>query len=148
MNFDRTIQKASGRKDFENERGRASVEFLRPNVGRLTFAGHVTADLAAPALEALSAVFAAGQKAWVLNDFSELVSYESTVRLLCTKWVARNHQHIEESLLYARSPTVRMGVTIANLALRPQGRQVHLFTDEVDFRAAAGRVLRSADGLG
>jgi hypothetical protein len=66
-------------------------------------------------------------------DLGELESYESGVRVESTRVLLEHRKNVLSIRVFARSQLVRMGVSVANLAL---GNRVESFADRAPFEAA------------
>jgi hypothetical protein len=70
-------------------------------------------------------------------DLGELVSYHSDVRVLCTQSLVRNWPKVANLQTLATNRVVKMGVAVANVALRGRLRNT-------ESRAEFERLLREA----
>jgi hypothetical protein len=66
-------------------------------------------------------------------DLGELENYESGVRVESTRVLLEHWKNVLSIRVFARSQLVRMGVSVANLALR---NRVESFSDRATFEAA------------
>lgn len=66
-------------------------------------------------------------------DLGELETYESGVRIECTRVLLDQWKNVLSIRVFARSQLVRMGVAVANLALR---NRIESMSDRASFEAA------------
>jgi hypothetical protein len=85
---------------------------------RIVMTGSVTGELALHVVDALTSLFARGKKWHLFWDLEELKAYESVVRVECTNVLLRHWPQVDSLHAFAVSKIVRMGVAVANLALR------------------------------
>lgn len=127
------------------DRGSAVVELVRPNVARVTSVGHVSKDLIPDCLAHLERTFESGLSIAIVNDARDLVSYQTGVRMWMTRWTINHRRRIHGIVFYTTSPTVKMGVTVANLALAPSNFQLSIVEHEHELNTAYREILRWAD---
>jgi hypothetical protein len=72
-------------------------------------------------------------------DLGELESYESGVRVESTRVLLEEWKNVLSVRVYARSQLVRMGVAVANLALK---NRVETFSDRATFEASIRQASR------
>jgi hypothetical protein len=103
-----------------------------PRALRILMRGRALASDAKPMLDelAFSLKTRAHHTFW---DLGELESYESGVRVESTRVLLEQWTNVLSVRVYARSQLVRMGVAVANLALR---NRVESFSERARFEAA------------
>jgi hypothetical protein len=82
----------------------------------LRMRGHVAADLVPPQLALLRRV-RTGSPMDYFYDLWELAGYDSALRVELTNWHLRDRENLRSLHTVTRSKIVKMGVTVANVAL-------------------------------
>jgi hypothetical protein len=111
-----------------------TIELVKegPSVLRILMRGRAKTAQAKPVLDELA--FSLRTKAHhTFWDLGELESYESGVRTESTRLLLEHWKNVLSIRVFARSQLVRMGVAVANLALR---NRIESFTDRAPFEAA------------
>lgn len=102
---------------FQNDKAYGSVERLSSEVILLVMRGSMPADLAGPIAKALDEEMRAGENSFTFWDLEQLKNYDSQLRVDCVRALRDNWEKVRSITVLARSPLVRMGVSVANLAL-------------------------------
>jgi hypothetical protein len=89
----------------------------RKGIVSLTVVGHGHAELVTPCVRRWNEALRTSERLTLLIDFWDMPGYESFFRVGLTEWGLEHRARLEPIHLLARSPLVRMGVSVANLAL-------------------------------
>ncbi len=108
------------------------MQRVSPNVIQLVFKGAVSAALSDQFCPALQRELKAGEKAHTFWDAESLHHYDSKLRIECTRVVRENWSRVESLHVLVRSPLVRMGVAVANLALE---NRIQSYAERVRWQA-------------
>lgn len=121
--------------EFENATSYLAIHVPKPSVIILTLRGHVkkSPDNITYA-EALGAAVGAGGEVSVFFDLLEMTGYDSQLRVALTEALKQRADKCREIVVRAESRLVRMGVSVARLAL-PNLESVD--NDVYDQRVAA-----------
>lgn len=111
-----------------------SVELVKegPKVLRIRMRGRVKTVQAKPMLVELAHALRL-RPHYTYWDLGELESYESGVRVESVKVLLGDWKNVLSIRVFARSQIVRMGVAVANLALR---NRIENFADSAAFEAS------------
>jgi hypothetical protein len=126
------VERASKRVSEEVAVG--GIELIKegPCVLRIRMRGRGLTSDVKPMLDELS--FSLRTRAhYTFWDLGDLESYESGVRVESTRVLLEHWKNVLSVNVYARSQLVRMGVAVANLALK---NRVESFSDRAAFEAA------------
>jgi hypothetical protein len=130
MNF-RPMTSATS-QSFGDSRGSCSIARVSPNVLLMVIKGAVSAALSDQFCPALERELAAGGKSHTFWDAESLHHYDSTLRIECTRVIRENWNRVESLHVLVRSPLVRMGVAVANLALESR---IQSYAERVRWQA-------------
>jgi hypothetical protein len=114
------LRKVESGPTFEVWQLRASsmrLDWSRAGIVELTLSGHGYAEFVAPSLRRWNETLLTCERLTLLVDFWDMPGNESQLRLGMTDWVLEHRTRLEPIHLLTRSPLVRMGVTVANIAL-------------------------------
>jgi hypothetical protein len=121
-------------KQVSEDAAAGRVELVKegPRALRILMRGRALTSDAKPMLDELaySLKMRAHHTFW---DLGELESYESGVRVESTRVLLQEWKNVLSVRVFARSQLVRMGVAVANLALR---NRVETFSDRAEFEGA------------
>ena len=117
---------------------RGSIRVAQParDVVTITMRGHAPASVMPRAIELLDSFGAARRPTVFFYDLWDMDTYESGVRVDLTNYHLRHRSLLTALHTCTRSRIVRMGVAVANVALR--------IIEQHEDRAAFERVLRRA----
>ena len=137
---------SSSNQSFGNARGSCSLSRVTANVIHVVADRSLSAELGDQLAEALDKELKAGIKSHTFFDVFGLEHYDSKVRIEITRVLRDNWAKLESIHVLVRSPLVRMGVAVANLAL---DNRVQAYVDraswQIEFDAARkASNLRSA----
>jgi hypothetical protein len=122
---------------FECAGGWATVTYIDPVI-LITMHGNLDATVGKRVASALGVLLAkADEPVRSFWDLGELTNYHSDVRVLCTQALVRNWPKVASLQTLATNRVVKMGVAVANVALR--GR-----LKNTENRAEFERLLREA----
>ena len=93
------------------------VDWSHANVVALTVVGYGHAAFGPPWLRRATEALRTSERLTLLIDFWDMPSYDSQLRVSMTEWALEHRSRLEPTHMLARSPIVRMGVAVANLAL-------------------------------
>jgi hypothetical protein len=106
----------------------------------LTIGGNVGATLARQVATALgSKLVAARERVHMFCDLEQLEAYHSDLRVLCTQALLSNWSRVAHVDVFAKSRIVKMGVAVANVALKDTIRS---FATRADFERELKKALR------
>jgi hypothetical protein len=88
-----------------------------PGIVRVVMRGRMKTPLAISVVGALNSLFQRKTQLDVMWDLEAMESYDSAVRVECTKVLLSNWSQVRSVHAFAKSNIVRMGVAVANLAL-------------------------------
>ena len=91
-------------------------------------------------IEVGNAVLAGSERVIGLHDWSEMTGYDSGVRVKVTAWGMKVITRFDAIHVFSRSSVVRMGVSVANIAL---GGSVSVHSSAEAFAQARDHVLRT-----
>jgi hypothetical protein len=104
-------------KLFETRAARATITRPAEHVVLLTVSGVVGREMAIDVGLGLDEVLARGGDSFTFWDLENLQQYDSRLRIDCTQVLRKHWPKVKSITVLARSPIVRMGVAVANLAL-------------------------------
>jgi hypothetical protein len=93
------------------------IDWSRKGIIVLTLVGHGNGEFAAPCLRRLNEALRASERLKLAIDCWEAPGYDTALRIALTEWMVEHRSRIEQIHVLARAPMVRMGVSVANLAL-------------------------------
>ena len=105
-------------RSFEDARGSCSIQRVSVNVIHLVVKGSVSTALSDRFCPELERELKAGPRSHMFWDGEWLNHYDSKLRIECTRVLRDNWSNVESVHVLVRSPLVRMGVSVANLALQ------------------------------
>lgn len=113
--------------------GDASIELLSPRVIRIVLSGRVDAAAGKALARTLGEWLSHAPAKEVFWDLHALEGYASEVRTLSTQALLANRKNVASIKVIARSRIVKMGVSVANVAL---GGRIQQFDELSAFQAA------------
>jgi hypothetical protein len=133
---------APERDEWSSERESLTMEYPAPHVIVFRFRGHTTVRML-PFMEGTfrRRVLAAGVRPIIFSDTSDVVAYESALRLKGTEWAVAAHRKFGTTFhILVRSRVVAMGVSAARVIT---GNTVRAYTEHRDFEDAIAKAIRS-----
>ena len=132
------MQSAAGEKNgdglsWSGPRGRVFLVMEAPHLVRIVMEGYVNGQVGTSAARALDAILRGATRCHAFWDLEAMVSYESAVRIECTRALLDNPGRVGAIQALARSKVVRMGVAVANLALQ---NRITMYMERGPFEAA------------
>jgi hypothetical protein len=133
------LRKVESGPTFEVWRMRSSTLRLewsragRVAVVRLTVVGHGHIEFAGPCIRRWEDALRTSERLRFLVDFWSMPTYDSPFRIGLTEWTAEHRGRLEPIHMLTRSPLVRMGAQVANLAL---GGLIKTYTLRTSFDLA------------
>ena len=113
-------QKTESGPAFEVWQMRSStmrLDWSRANAVVLTIAGRGCGEFAPPCVRCWSVAAGRSERLTLFFDFWDMPGYDSAFRVAMTDWMLANRARLEPMHVLARSPIVRMGVSVVNLSL-------------------------------
>jgi hypothetical protein len=111
------VNTVPGGEEFVGNAGSVTITAPAPRIVVLRMKGHVTADTVPPQVTFLNKL-AIREPTDFFYDLWEMTSYDSALRVDLTDYHLRNRASLRSLHTVAQSKLVRMGVTVANVALR------------------------------
>lgn len=96
--------------------GVAEVASIGPNVVLVTMSGYVEVGIGQPLGKTLHRALAENGNSTVFFDLEDMTQYDPEVRVACTDAVLAHDRKVQV-VTWATSALVRMGVSVANIAL-------------------------------
>jgi len=118
------------------------LQRVSPNVIHLVFKGAVSTALSDQFCQALERELKAGERCHTFWDAESLQHYDSKLRIECTRVIREQWNKVESLHVLMRSPLVRMGVAVANLALQ---NRIQAYAERAPWQAkfdAARKITR------
>lgn len=134
---------ANSPDDYELTTSRMSYRclWLSGNVVWFQCAGYVTAETWAPSERILERVIAHRGSVLMMCNGLEWTNYETGYRTGVTRWFLARREQLHSAHILIRSPFVRMGVQVVNLAVPA----LVPYDDARAFRAFATREVPNLD---
>lgn len=128
---------SSGGDELVGSAGKVSVTSVSPGIVVLRMSGNVTKELVPPMVALVGKTFAAHpHPTTYFYDLWGMTAYASEVRVELTRWHLARRDKLKTLHAVAQSRLVRMGVSVANVAL---GNIVQ-HDDPATFEAALRRL--------
>lgn len=102
---------------LETTQGRGRIWSPRAGVFASVLEGQMNVDFAEAYIEVGDAVLEHCKQAVGIHDWSDMTGYDSGVRSKVTAWAMRVITRFEAIHVFSQSSVVRMGVSVANIAL-------------------------------
>lgn len=115
--MDRTLRETAPRQEVSAERGKATLEQRGPQVLVVTIGGHADGELSRALFSAIRAAVERIGVADVFINTAAMTSYDKEMRLDGVEWVREQRRLLRSVHVLVRSPIVKMGLSVANLAL-------------------------------
>jgi hypothetical protein len=137
------MEPTSTARGTELEGARGSIRVAQPARGvvTLTMRGHAPASVMPRVIELLDSFGAARRPTVFFYDLWDMDTYESGVRVELTDYHLRHRPMLTALHTCTRSRIVRMGVSVANVALRI----IEQHEDRAAFELALARAVERAD---
>jgi hypothetical protein len=114
----------------------------RKGIVMLTLVGHGYAEFGALCIRHWNEALRRSDRLTLLVDFWDAPGYDSPLRVALTEWTVEHRSQLDTIHVLARSPIVRMGISVANLAL---GGLVKTYSLRASYDVAVKSILASAD---
>jgi len=123
--------------------GELQVRILSDSIILHVVKGHAGAELIPLFTRSVEQRIREGRRLDWFADYSEMVSYDSQVRIALSQFVNSNKPSLNKLVILVRSRLVAMGVSVANLAV---GGRIDAFSDPAGFKRELDKVLSRARG--
>lgn len=127
-----------GEPSWAGPTGSAALVVEAPHLVRIVMRGHIDAKTGISLAAALDRHIKSTARCHTYWDLEAMDTYESTVRVECTRVLLENPSRTGSIVALARSQVVKMGVAVANLAL---DNKVLMFAERAPFEKALQREL-------
>jgi len=132
-----------GEEVWRDDRGSVTVTIPAPSIVLCTAKGHASADLTPAFLQAVEQRIAKGIRVHWFGDYSEMVSYDSQLRIGLSNFVNTHKANMDQLCILVRSRLVAMGVSVANLAV---GGRIRAVSDPVVFKRVYSETVARVRG--
>jgi hypothetical protein len=136
-------RRADGSIVWSSDRGRASIERLRPGVVLITYAGNLGPSFYPPLIietdKELAAATSGGGKLTIVADCWDLQKAETEFRELWSDWLQRNRGGMEAIVAVLRSKLVVMAANVMSMVLG--GGIIKTYSDVEKFEAAVQELV-------
>lgn len=123
---------------WSGARGGTELVVEAPHLVRIVMRGHVDARVGIATAAGLDKLIKQSIRCHTFWDLEAMTTYDSAVRVECTRVLLDNPTQVASIVALARSKVVRMGVAVANLAL---GNKIRMFAERAPFENALRREL-------
>jgi hypothetical protein len=128
-----TIGRTPDSLDVSSSRGSISVLRLKPDTLLYRFEGYLSEEMFDPSMVFANAAIARYPKVDLMGDGERWFGYEPGYRRAWTKWFLAHRKQVRAAHLMSKSPIVRMGAQVINLALG--AGLLHIHKERVAFDA-------------
>ncbi len=127
-------------KNIKRDDGELKIWLPRPNIILVRVSGYLHHDFALEIITCLNAIPRA-QRVEQFHDWLGISGFDIKCQRDLTAWHATNHARVARLDIAAHSAFVRMGVTVANVALKGM---IRLYDQVAPFEAQAEQAVRAA----
>jgi hypothetical protein len=122
------------RSAYKDAKGELFVEEPGAGMIRSRIVGYMTAGLAQAFLKHLEAAMKRSAPVRIAHDWSEMPNYEGEARTLFIDFLMKHRKETGETIIFARSAMVNLGINTASLALKAVGVTVSATGDARVFQ--------------
>lgn len=127
-------------RELSNDSGRGRIWSPRPGVFASELQGMMTNEFAEAYISVGNGVLEQSSRAVGIHDWSNMKGYESGVRMQVTNWAMGVISRFDAIHVLSDSSVVRMGVSVANIAL---GGMIKVHQSPEDFARIRDHLLRN-----
>lgn len=113
------------------------LDWSRAGIVVFTVVGYGHAEFGPPCIRRWSDALRTSERLTSVTDFWDVSGYDSRLRIELTEWLLERRSRLEPLHLLARSPIVRMGAAVANLAL---GGLIKTYALRANYDAAVNQL--------
>jgi hypothetical protein len=126
-------------RELSNDSGRGRIWSPQPGVFASDLEGMMTHEFAEAYISVGNGVLEQSERAVGIHDWSNMTGYESGVRMKVTPWAMGVISRFDAIHVLSESSVVRMGVSVANIAL---GGLIKVHKDAEEFARIREHLLK------